>query len=297
VPSFPRRLLIAAALLGGLWLLTLVPWRRGSQAPSGMPKDPVKLRIGGDASGVTLEKKDGAWRLTDPLDWPADTLASARVLDGLRRLSFEAEVTRRPESHAQYDLSDDKALRLQVWGAGEAKPFSFLLGKQAGMSGRSYARLDGDPVVRLADGPARGEADLPLTQWRDRRLLYRGDLSRVEVSGVKKPFVLAQSSAGWTVDGAPADEKKAGAFVSALRTLAADGFIDPPSSPDLKALGLLKPAVYAVSFSSGPAVVLSAGAGDPRAFRREGAETLFLVPAYRAARLDVSPDDLRTPSK
>ena len=288
----PKWFKVLAAVVGALAAVYALTWIPRSERPRSffVPGDPVKLRMESASSKVTLEKKGGVWRVTDPVDWRADEEAVLRVISGLKGLILESEVTRRPESYAQYDLADGKEVRLTVWGKGGKAPVEIFLGKDAGFTDRAYVRVGKDPAVYFAAGMSREAADLPAVRWRDRSLIGRTDIVRVRRTEGKRSFLLERSSSSWTVDGKPTDPARAASFVSSLQALTADDLVDPPV--DLKTYGLDKSsASFELSFSSGTPVTLFFGKGDPRPIRKEGVETLFLVPANRldALEKDVPP--------
>jgi hypothetical protein len=289
VASFPKWMKVLAAAVGALLVLyglAWIPWG-GSAARPIVPSDPVKIRLEAPHSSVTLEKTGEAWRLTAPVAGPADEESVRRLTAGFKALLLESEATRRPESYVQYELAEGKSVKASIWAEGQSEPLVLTLGKNAGFSGRAYLRVGTGPAVYLATGLSRDAADLPLVRWRDRRIIDRRDIERVRVTRGKESFTLQRSSDGWTLSGAPADTGKAISFVSAVRTLAADDLVDPPASGDLKKYGLDAPsASFEVSFSSGTPARFFVGQGDPRPVRKEGVETLYLVPAYRADELD-----------
>lgn len=290
MPKWMKVLLSGAGALAAVYALTFIP-RSGRPRLPAAPDNPVKLRVEGPRSRVTLEKKGGDWRVIDPVDWPADRGAVTRLLDGLGSLAPEAEVTARAESHSQYEL-DERAVRVQAWAEGASEPFEVRLGKTAGFTDRAYARFAGPPVYLVA-GLSREAVDLSSSSWRDRNLLADAEILSVEAARGGRRFTVAKSSEGWTVDGRPADPAKAADFLSVFRNLSADVLVDRPGAADLKDYGLDKPeATFTVSFSAGAPVVLSFGRGDPRPVKKGGEDTLFLVPAYRASFLDKAPEDL-----
>lgn len=258
--------------------------------------DPVRLRLETAQVKVTLEKRGDRWNVMEPLSWPADEEAVRRLAGGLQGLALENEVTRRTESFGQYDLDDAKGARVQAWAAGAKEPFEVVLGKGAGFTGKVYVRYGKEAVVYLASGLSREAVDQPLSRWRDRRVLDDREVSRVRGTRGKTSFTLERSSAGWTVDGRPADDGKAQAFLSALRLLEADDFVDPPAT-DPKKYGLeAPPASFEVWVSSGAPVVFSLGKNeDPRPLRKEGAGSFFLVPSYRVSDIDKSAKDFSSP--
>src|SRR5205823_6900098 len=76
------------------------------------------------------------------------------------------------------------------------------------------------------------------------------DLKRIEVSGVKSPYVLEKDGTTWKVNGAPADAGTADRVASALKSLRATAVAaEKPAS--LKEFGLDKPATVKMSVTAG----------------------------------------------
>lgn len=54
------------------------------------PSTPAKLILSDGPERIVLEKRNSAWRLTEPFDWPANIWTVQRLLDELRFVSVEA---------------------------------------------------------------------------------------------------------------------------------------------------------------------------------------------------------------
>ncbi|MFM2132496.1 MAG: hypothetical protein RL646_1699 [Verrucomicrobiota bacterium] len=83
-------------LLANLAAFALV-WRATSEhrAPTAelvqlFPSDPEKLIVTDGAERLTLERRAGLWRVTDPFDWQANVWAVQRLIDELRFISPDA---------------------------------------------------------------------------------------------------------------------------------------------------------------------------------------------------------------
>ena len=54
------------------------------------PSTPAKLTLSEGPERIVLEKRNSAWRLAEPFDWPANIWSVQRLLDELRFVSAEA---------------------------------------------------------------------------------------------------------------------------------------------------------------------------------------------------------------
>src|SRR6185503_2001236 len=99
---------------------------------------------------TTLDKKDGAWRVTSPHDWPADQAGVKSLLDGLEKLSFGDIVTENKDKHEELGVVDGKAAHLVAKSASGATLADLIIGKA--ISGFTMVRPAGKDEVWQATG-------------------------------------------------------------------------------------------------------------------------------------------------
>jgi hypothetical protein len=303
MPGWLKSLLGLLGLLAVLYTLTLIPWGNRKKSPAGVPSDPAKIRVEAPQASLTLEKSGAFWRLTEPVQGPADEDAVRELTEALKDLQLHETVTSRPDSHGQYEL-DARAAKVQLWAAGAKDPWTMAVGKTAGRTDWSYVRLGEKPEVRLASGLRREAVDRRLAGWRQRRLILvpaGEDIHRVSVVRGKTRFVLEKSSDAWTVNGKPADGVRAAEFVSALRTLEAEDLSDPSSPAEAaKTHGFTAASTaFDVSISSAAPVAFTVGKKDSQGrfpLHKEGDPVVYLIAEYRWSPLEKEAKDF-LPSK
>ena len=113
---------------------------------------------------TTLDKKDGAWRVNSPHDWPADQAGVKSLLDGLEKLSFGDIVTENKEKHEELGVADGKAARLVAKGASGTLA-DLIIGKA--ISGFTMVRPAGKDEVWQATGLYGYMLSRDPKAWRD----------------------------------------------------------------------------------------------------------------------------------
>lgn len=204
---------------------------------------------------VTVVKKDGAWRLTQPLDGPADEATVEKLLTDvgfLRADGFLDDAT--PDDQVGL-ASPDVALELRAKPVGEgAVPatFQLKLGRPLDGNERQRAARAGDgtlykvAVERIVDVPRNVVA----YRYKDVAKFVATDAQRIELTfhdaAEPQPVVVSLSrsdDAGWTSEGIQLVSGKSTRLVAELARLrAADIAADPAAEADATRLGLAPPA-------------------------------------------------------
>ncbi|MBE3070965.1 MAG: DUF4340 domain-containing protein, partial [Planctomycetes bacterium] len=214
---------------------------------------------------LALAKADDTWRLSAPVDGPADDYEAGRLaraaLDGKYRQSLDAG------AKGQADLKtlglEPPAFRLtlaaKAKGDKPARTVAVDVGRKASFGEGLYVRLDGAGKVFVLD-----TADLlervreRLDKYRSRNLvdLGRDDVVRIEIAGEKGACRLDRSEDDkerWVLSqpmAARADAETVAAILrTALGAMAAD-FVEDAAA-DLGRFGLDKPRLVVTLFKAG----------------------------------------------
>ena len=257
-----------------------------------------------DAPALRLSHTDGAWTITEPGKWPADSGEVGSLLSALRGLRAQDFVDQ-PEEGTTYGL-DVPRLRvtLSLKGAGESK--SVLIGGDApGTPKAIYARAaDTGPIYELPSWTL-ANLDKDVAKLRDRQVLaFDADAARqITVTPRGGPAVtLRRADDGtWSVEGSEGAPKEAAItrFVSDLRqTKPADIVSD--NAADFPTYGLDDPdlRITVTGREESPIGTLLAttragtdDGGDKYYFAREGSATIYSGAQYLFTRLDKGRSD------
>ena len=216
---------------------------------------------------MAFKKADGAWRLTEPVDWAADDYEVGRLLraavEGRYRQSIE------PGEKGQPDLKalglEPPAFRLVLAtaakGKEEARKITVAVGRRSALGDGLYVRVDEASKVDVLEKPdllerARDKA----SAYRSRELMAAGreDVARIDLAGEKGSVRLDRSDkdkSRWVMSQPLAsriDPDAASAVVRAALGPGAKDFIEDHPK-DLARFGLDKPRLTVTLWKPAPA--------------------------------------------
>jgi len=210
-----------------------------------------------DGRDARLERKDGSWRVTKPVDAPADTTTADGIASALATLVSEGVIDD-PQSFGVYGLADDaKLVRFRANGADH----ELRVGKKTPVGANNYAATGPSGAVYTIASYRATSLDKPLDDLRERRPLRfdRGGVARIEITwpgggvvlektaGREAPGPPGQPAGAWRVISpidVAADEEAVETLLSDLVFLRGSGFLDQPP-PDAQ-VGLDQPAYHVV---------------------------------------------------
>jgi hypothetical protein len=260
---------------------------------------------------VHLAKRDGAWRLSLPLDAPADATAVDDFLSDLSFLRADAFLDTPPPGVEPGFARPAFRAVLRAAGAegGAPREWTFTLGPE--VPGGRAARGDGPTVYQVA---AARLDDFPreVAAWRDRTLaeFAAADARRVELAfhprgGQPVAIQAERNEAGWTSQPEPMAPGLAARLVTELSRLRGDDIAaDSMGERELASVGLAPPRALLRVFGD-PA---EAGGEAPKLAevwlgeldakrgifaRRADAPTVFLLDAALAEHVPVSLEAFR----
>lgn len=256
-----------------------------------------------DGIEARLERREDAWTLVEPLEFPADGFAADGLASSLATLVSEATLED-PQPPAEYGLDEGRA-QIVRFGVGEAQ-HELRLGKDTPVGSSAYAATGSGDAVYTVERFKAQSFDKALDDLRDKRILDfdQSSIRRVEASWPGGRVVLeredaaadgdtaeSEASVAWRLRApldARADSDAIDDLLSDLSFLRADGFVDDPP-PDAE-VGLEPPAFQIVL--SGPApkeggeatrVALAVGGlhEEDKRLVRAARPSLYIIPASR----------------
>lgn len=241
-----------------------------------------------------MEKRDGAWRIVSPVDFPADPIAVEAVLSRCRRLVVMRSFAPDPGSRGRYGLDrSDNELWLRLDGGGEER---LEIGGPAAAAEAFYVRLAGrDSIGLYPDREVYNFFRRSTAQWRDPSLMVFSTTRTVRVdlaSGDHHVRLERNAPDGrWRVTlpfAGAARQSDVEELVKGIRAMKAVSF-PADGAVDWKSFGLDRPTAFIeVIESGGEAYRLDMGGPVPGTRDRElygratGHSNVYGVPfAYR----------------
>src|SRR5207248_3493367 len=125
----------------------------------------------------------------------------------------------------------------------DGKEQGLQIGTDNSFDNTLYAKKLGDSTVRVIDAYQKTALEKTAFDLRDKKVAHLDDaaeLKRIDVAGVKSPYVLEKDGTTWKVNGAAADAGAADRVASALKSLRATA-VAAEKAGSLKEFGLDKP--------------------------------------------------------
>lgn len=244
------------------------------------------VATGGEA--VRLERREGTWFLTRPLESPADDNTVSGMVSALAQIASEGAIEE-PQAAEVYGLGEGaKQVRFETAQGAH----TLLLGHKTPVDYNTYARVDDGSRVYTVPSYRAGSFERALLDLRERRVMRfdREAAVKIDARWPGGGVVLEKHGDAWQLTSpieGPADEQTVDDLLANLTFLRADGFVDDPGPDDES--GFEEPA-FAVSVwtRAGESEELSEshlvmGAAMPGAVRRvRGAEaSLYEVASER----------------
>ncbi|MBU8897643.1 DUF4340 domain-containing protein [Corallococcus sp. M34] len=287
-----------------------------SAAPAQSPPALSFTRLTVKAHGTTTELvKDAAgWRITAPVEAPADSATVEALLRQLATAKPKATVKQHPSEAElrQYGLAppvfEVEAQGFESNEPAHARTVKLSGGNENPFDASVYLRRDGDPTVYSADGTARVALDQSTYALRSKDVLgplAEPRLGTVTVTTRTRTYVLERAADGsaWKLVKpvtARVETTRVAKLLSSFVGQTALAFPDD-TAEGRRALGLEKPEVDArfVPLTGEPVRIRlgrSVAAGDSRtvALREEGSRAVLAeVPDQARALLDLDPTELK----
>ena len=257
------------------------------------------LRLEKDGKLVAaLARDDKGWKLVEPLQAEADDSAADGIVAALTSLKQKKDLGDEKDAKA-YGLD---APRLQATvKLDDGKEQGLAVGVDNSFDNTTYVRKLGDPVIRIVEGSAKNGLDKPLFELRNKKVAHLDDnaeVKRIEVSGIKAPYLLEKDGTTWKLGGGLADGAAAERVGAAVKQLGATAIADEKGL--LASYGLDQPkAVAKLSIGAGKdaftrTVLVGQPKGSAKTYaKRDDSPVVYEVDAAILKDLDKEPFELQ----
>jgi hypothetical protein len=196
-----------------------------------------------DKPKVKLVKKDGAWRLTEPVDATADDSAVKTALTKLTELEVTGVAATLKKNHEKLEVDPANATRVIAKGAGKTLLDAYI---GAYRGGSSMVRLEGQDAVATVKGSIRFAFSKETREWRHRAIteIPVDKVQRLTFVNTSGKLVFERDGDNWKqvlAKGekpiAPLDMSKVKGILGTAANLDATDFAAPGETPDQLGLG------------------------------------------------------------
>lgn len=182
---------------------------------------------------LMLKKNDaGKWRITQPVEADADDTSVKNLLNAVADAEVKRTLEDVPQDLAVYGLTTPVVKVKLTLKDGKTFP-SITFGKDTPVGFSTYAQKEGDAKVILVPQTLRMGLIKEVKDLRDRTILTFNDneVRKLEIRTPDREIVLNKADTGWTLTKptpAKADDAEVKTFLSNLRSLTAQDFLEQP---------------------------------------------------------------------
>lgn len=200
----------------------------------------IELRTG--HGPIRLARTGERWRLTAPLDYPADTATVRTLLQALAELDTDRSLAIDEVDPGDYGL-DSPTLGV-VAESLDGTRFSLEVGEEMPLGSKRAVRREEDDEILLCPGAFVTHLDREVDDWRSRDVVdvLERDLASVEITTTEDRIHVVQVGESWQLN-APvadlADAEQMRSLVSELNALRISEFL--PVDTDVSQLGFDTP--------------------------------------------------------
>jgi hypothetical protein len=248
---------------------------------------------------IRFEKRNGTWRIVQPIDTRADQSTADGIVDQLAEDRVTQTEPGTEDRRKAYGLDPPQAsIEFDLQNGGK---HTLLIGNKDFSGDSVYTIIDGGQSVALLPASLSESASKPVAQLRDRSILHldTANLQRVEIHDASGDIALTAAQGKpdqWTVDAPSAQKGKLAPtwkVIDPFATLQADQVIDHASPKQLASLA--NPAVRATfTTANGQQVTLriSKPSGDVVYAQASDSPALYTLSKQASDSLNLKPADL-----
>jgi hypothetical protein len=248
-----------------------------------------------DKPEVVLEKqgegKDAKWKLTKPVDYPANQQHLTSLVANLKEPVTKELIDSSEASYKEYKLDDAQALHLQVF-KGSEKILDNFYGKSGGRG--QMVRKAGNKGIYSIKGYSSYLYSRDVNAWRDKEIskFDDKDVTEVSIKNENGDYLFSKDGETWKASKAKEkkkgdlerfDENKVKDMIRAFKTLNAEDFADDISDSDS---GLDKPAsLLTFKLKDGKSLALSVGKTkehDARYLKMGDGKQVYIISSWAA---------------
>lgn len=307
-----RSTILLAVVLAGLGAyIYFVTWRQPDEAASNA--DRVFAALDADnITGVTvkaengdssaLQKAEGSWRMTAPLEGGADPSTITSITQALATLERQRTIDETGENASQYGLASPS---LEIdFTTNDGTSHRLVLGEATPSGSSLYATRDQEPAVFLVPQYQKSTFNKTTFDLRDKSIVTfdRDKVEGLTVTADGHTVDLEKGDNGqWRVAApvdARADSGTVESVISQLQTAQMKAAIsdEPVAEADLRQYGLARPPVVATLDAGGEPVKLEIGGdaeSDTLYARNSARPGVFTVENTVASDLRRAPEEYR----
>jgi hypothetical protein len=251
-------------------------------------------------AGIRLEKEEGEWVITEPIQAKTQRWAVDGIANSLTSARRERVIAENPADYTPYGLDPPAAT---VIFSHSGRSDTLHVGNKNATGTYVYVRLASSPEVLLTTTSIKYNAEKKLMDLRNKDVLtyQTNDVTKMEFRYKRKTFLAEKTSGKWKLLKPVEDEAETSSInkiLNKIRNSRAKEFVDEDPT-DLKKYGLHRPvatfSVYLVPNDAKKTLLIGKKNNDGNYYAKdEGRKPVFVIDSSAVAQLDVEASDLRS---
>jgi hypothetical protein len=197
---------------------------------------------------IVVEKTDGQWKVTEPIQDDADETTVKNLINAIADCEVKRTLDDVPEDLTPFGLKEPFVTVEVSLKDGELP--AIQVGKNTPVGFSAYVKKADDSKIHLAGSVFRSGMDKQLKDLRDKRIvkLEDADVRKIVLERPEEKIVLAKKDDQWQIDepaSYAADSSTVQTFLSSLRSMRATDF---PQGENLSDYGLDNPGLKLTLF-------------------------------------------------
>src|SRR5438552_3343670 len=178
---------------------------------------------------MVLEKSGSEWKLSEPINAPADTFAVDSLVSGLINLKMRDQV-----EASDATGTGNPRYSVEPYGNGD-KSYKFNIGNRSVAGNNLYVQMQGQKKVAIVSGDVMDQLDKPYTSLRQNRLFQSVNIKQLEISKPDLKLVLQKPGNDWEMiapQKMPCESSEVSDLTSAITSMSAAEFVDESDVPE-----------------------------------------------------------------
>jgi hypothetical protein len=238
--SFRNTFAIAALFLalGGYLYFVEVPRHKNETEAKKLlrfkPDDVSAVTLTYSDREIVLKKVGAGWHMEKPIDVDADQTAVSNLVHAVADADVKRTLDGEPKGLEVYGLDKPEAVVKLALADGKALP-AIRVGKAAPVGFSAYAQLEGSNEVKLVPSVFQTGMKREVKDLRNKTIIdfQDADVQSIELTTPESGLGLVRDADGWKIDkprALKADPTEVNAFLSSLRGVRAEDFVDQPAA-------------------------------------------------------------------
>lgn len=198
------------------------------------PDDAVGVTLTYPDRQIVLQKVEGTWKIVQPIEYEADETTVKNLLQAIPDAEVKRTLDKDLAAVEEYGLDKPVAIVTVALKDGKTLP-AIRVGKTAPVGFSAYVQIEGSPEVKIVGSVFQTGMEKEVKDLRSKTIIdfQDDDVQRIEVTAEGSSVELARDGVEWKIERPEklaADQNEVRTFLSSLRGLRAQDFVDRPAA-------------------------------------------------------------------